>query len=51
MAGDWQRLATWLTGLSLMLKPGSDNADDVSRIQFLNLLIKIHAIGSVRATH
>jgi hypothetical protein len=28
--------------------PGSDNADDVSRIQFL---IKIHAIGDVQATY
>jgi hypothetical protein len=34
MAGNWQRLAAWPTGLSLMLKPGSDNADDVSRINF-----------------
>jgi hypothetical protein len=32
-------------------QPGSDNADDLSRIQFLILLIKIHAIDSVRATH
>jgi hypothetical protein len=46
MAGDGQRLASWLTGLSLMLKPGSDNADDVSRIQFLISIIKIHAIGA-----
>jgi hypothetical protein len=31
--------------------PGSDNADDVSRIQFLNFLVKIHAIGGVWTTH
>jgi hypothetical protein len=30
---------------------GSDNADDVSRIQFLDLVIKIHAIGNAEATH
>jgi hypothetical protein len=32
-------------------QPGSDNADDVSRIQFLVLLIKIRAIDIIRATH
>jgi hypothetical protein len=40
-----------VTGLFPDAQPGSDNADDVSRIQFLILGIKIHAIGSIRATH
>jgi hypothetical protein len=53
------RLNGWrLAAISLMAyrpfpdaQPGSDNADDLSRIQFLILLVKIHAIDSVRATH
>jgi hypothetical protein len=48
MAGEWQRLASWLIGLSLML---SQIAYDVSRTQFLSLLIKIRAIDMIRATH
>jgi hypothetical protein len=51
MAGDWQRLASWLTGLSLMLSQGRTMPVTFPAFQFLIFLIKIHAIDSVRATH
>jgi len=56
--GSPRSLNGWrLTATGLMpcrpfpVQSGSDNANDVSRIQFLYLAIKIHAIGDVKATH